>query len=160
VECLAIGSQPGEFDLFVPSYRGHYFHDLASLDGNAVAQWLPDRIWRFRQECHHVEKVKCKVCRLDDLSLEPFLIKIDTCCLQSAVIRGALHMIEAYKPFLILTHAYDVEECHALLTPFGYRPFVYENGKFQAVTRYSGSACLIPDEKKAKMSASLFTAPA
>lgn len=157
VECLAIGAQPGEFDLFVPSYRSQYFPDLASLDPVAVAKWLPDRIWGFRPQHHRVEKVKCKVSRLDDLKLEPFLIKIDVCCLQSAVIRGALRMIDAHKPFLILSHAADVQECHDLLAPFGYQAFVYENGRFRRVTAYSGEACLIPDEKRAKMPAHCFT---
>jgi FkbM family methyltransferase len=158
VECLALGAQPGEFDLFVPSYRGKWFPALASLDGDAVAQWLPMRIWGFRPELHHVEKVKCTVCRLDDLNLAPFLIKIDVCCLQASVIRGALRTLGAYKPFLILTSAKFTGECYELLFPFGYHMFAYDEGRFREVTEYSGSACLIPDEKKAKMPASLFAA--
>jgi FkbM family methyltransferase len=119
VECLAAGSETGEFDLFIPSYRGRPFADLASLDGDAVAKWLPHFICGFRPELHRVERVKCKVCRLDDLKLAPFLIKIDICCLQTSVIRGALGTIEVYKPFLILTGAQFVGECYDLLPPLG-----------------------------------------
>jgi FkbM family methyltransferase len=160
VECVAAGSQPGEFYLFVPFYRGQSFPELASFEGDAVAQWLPDRIWGFRPGWHRVEKIQCMVCRLDDLKLAPFLIKIDICCLQAAVIRGALGTIEAHKPFLILTGAQFAGECYDLLAPYGYHMFVYDKGRFRKVRGYSGSACLIPDEKRAQMPASLFAATA
>jgi hypothetical protein len=160
VECLAAGAQPGEFDLFIPSYRGQGFPELASLEANAAAQWLPKRIWGFHAEWHHVERVRCKVCRLDDLDLSPFLVKIDVCCLQTSVIRGALRTIEAYKPFLILTGAHYDGECRELLAPFGYGMFAYDKGRFRQVTAYSGSACLVPDERKAKMPAISFAGSA
>ena len=156
VECLAAGSETGEFDLFIPSYRGRPVADLASLDGDAVGHWLPNFICGFRPELHRVERVKCKVCRLDDLKLAPFLIKIDICCLQTSVIRGALGTIEVYKPFLILTGAQFVGECYELLAPFGYHMFAYDKGRFREVTGYFGSACLIADGRKAKMPACLF----
>jgi FkbM family methyltransferase len=156
VECLAAGAQPGEFNLFVPFYRGQPFPELASFEGDAVSRWLPDRIWGFRPAWHRVEKLHCKVCRLDDLGLEPFLVKIDICCLQASVIRGALGTIETHKPFLILTGAKYSGECYDLLAPFGYHMFAYDNGRFREVTQYAGSACLIPDERRMKMPASLF----
>lgn len=103
VESFALGDTPGEFELYLPSYRGYEYDGLASLDYDSAAQWLnPERMAGFNPDLLEIQKHLIEVRTLDSYALEPDIIKIDVQGHEEAVIRGGLETISASQPVLII----------------------------------------------------------
>ena len=103
IESYALGDTPGEFELYLPSYRGYEYDGLASLDYDSAAQWLnPERMAGFNPDLLDIHKHRIKVRTLDSYGLAPDVIKIDVQGLEEAVIKGAQETIARNQPVLII----------------------------------------------------------
>ncbi|MDJ0641348.1 MAG: FkbM family methyltransferase [Erythrobacter sp.] len=103
IESFALGDTPGEFELYLPSYRGYEYDGLASLDYDSAAQWLnPERMAGFDPNLLKICKHKIEVRTLDSYGLTPDIIKIDVQGHEEAVIRGGMETIRRGQPALII----------------------------------------------------------
>ncbi len=103
VESFALGDTPGEFDLYLPSYRGYEYDGLASLDYDSAAEWLnPERMANFDPDLLEIQKHRIEVRTLDSYGLAPDIIKIDVQGHEEAVIRGGLETVARSQPVLII----------------------------------------------------------
>ncbi len=103
VESFALGDTPGEFELYLPSYRGYEYDGLASLDYDSAAKWLnPERMAGFNPSLLDIQKHNIEVRTLDSYGLAPDIIKIDVQGHEEAVIKGGLDTIAHSQPVLII----------------------------------------------------------
>ena len=103
VESFALSDTPGDFDLYVPSYRGYEYDGLASLDYDSAAHWLnPARIANFDPELLQIHEHYVEVRTLDSFELSPDVIKIDVQGHEEAVIKGGMDTITRSQPVLII----------------------------------------------------------
>ncbi|MEL6529352.1 MAG: FkbM family methyltransferase [Pseudomonadota bacterium] len=103
VERFALADTPGEFDLYLPTYRGYEYDGLASLDYGSAAEWLnPRRMAGFDPELLDIQQHRIEVRTLDSYELSPDIIKIDVQGLEEAVIKGAMETIARSEPVLII----------------------------------------------------------
>jgi len=103
IERLALGENPGEFDLYLPSYRGYEYDGLASLDYDSAAEWLnSERMAGFDPDLLDIRKHRIEVRTLDSYALTPDIIKIDVQGLEEAVIKGAETTIARCQPAMIV----------------------------------------------------------
>jgi FkbM family methyltransferase len=128
VECVnsALGDAAGESVLWVPIYRGWAFDGLASLDRAKAAGWLsPERLYLFRPAWLHVEQMRCKVQRLDDLDLAPAFIKLDVQGFELQVLIGGEATLRRHRPVLMIESPGADEEM-PFLERLGYRPYGFD----------------------------------
>ena len=89
VRNLALGAEPGRFDLHLPVYRRWTFDGLASLDPREAHDWLsPDNLYFFDAKHLRLKTTPCRVERLDALELAPSFIKHDVQGLGYEVLQG------------------------------------------------------------------------
>lgn len=108
VEACALGDTPGEFELYLPSYRGYEYDGLASLDYDSAAQWLnEERMARFDPGKLKIDRHKIEVRTLDSYGFNPEIIKIDVQGHEEAVIKGGQETIARCRPVLIIEDPTD-----------------------------------------------------
>jgi FkbM family methyltransferase len=130
---FALGSRPGTFTLYVPSYNGWVFHGLASLDRDEAASWLQHRVFRFRESKLEIDEVEVEVRSLDEVtnSIEVGLVKLDTQGTEVDVLDGGRALLDRCRPALMVESGRFEGRIADLLRPFGYRPFVFAGGALQ-----------------------------
>ena len=133
VHNFGLGSQPGSFELFIPFYNRYMFDGLASFKERRARQWLENRLYGFRREKLHIERMVCEVKRVDDLHLDPYFIKIDVQGFEYDVLLGARNTLMTSRPILLIETP-DSRELEFLLS-LGYKPYVYEQSRFHAGRR-------------------------
>ena len=72
-----------------------------------------------------ISEVNVVSCPLDDLSIEPALIKIDVQGAETEVVHGLRETIGRCQPVILIEA--PSREVHDLLGQIGYRPFVYDH---------------------------------
>jgi FkbM family methyltransferase len=79
-----------------------------------------------------IDRVEVSLRRLDELSLQPFAIKIDVEGAELEVLRGARETIAACRPYLMIERSERIDAVIDLLGRDGYECFVYEQslGRF------------------------------
>src|SRR6185437_11057874 len=88
---------------YIPVYRGYVFDPLASLDYDEAAGWInSDRFYFFDHTKLRVETDEVSVCRLDDFTTAPDVIKIYAQGYEPEVIRGGENTIEKYEPAIMV----------------------------------------------------------
>ncbi|QUL39361.1 FkbM family methyltransferase [Erythrobacter sp. JK5] len=128
VESCALGDTPGEFDLYLPSYRGYEYDGLASLDYDSAAKWLnPERMAAFNAHLLEIQRHRIEVRTLDSYDLAPDIVKIDVQGHEEAVIKGGLDTIARSQPVLIIED--PTEGLIALLADAGLGHFGLVDGK-------------------------------
>lgn len=133
VQNFGLGSTPGSFELFIPFYNRYMFDGLASFKERRARRWLENRLYGFRGEKLHVERMVCEVKRVDDLLLDPYFIKIDVQGFEYDVLLGAQNTLIASRPILLIETP-DSRELEFLLS-LGYKPYVYRHSRFHAGVR-------------------------
>ncbi|CAB5029782.1 unannotated protein [freshwater metagenome] len=125
VHQLAASDSAGEFDLYLPRY-GHTVYDTrAALGPVAPEAFLSSEFFMgFRPDRAAVERVKVRVMTLDELSIEPKLVKIDVEGADDRVIAGSSQLLRRFRPLVLveLPQPATVD----LLTGLGYAPFAFE----------------------------------
>jgi FkbM family methyltransferase len=127
-----LGAESGQFDLFVPYYKGVPFDGLASFRRSEAETFLNrDRLIGFDARHQTIRAFSCAVATLDSFALNPGFMKIDVQGLEPAVIRGALGTIERSKPIILMeNNAPDLDATDLLAR--GYVRHAYRDGRLVA----------------------------
>lgn len=133
VQNFGLGSKPGSFELFIPFYNRYMFDGLASFKERRARRWLENRLYGFRSEKLHIERMVCEVKRVDDLQLDPYFIKIDVQGFEYDVLVGARNTLATSQPILLIETP-DSREIE-FLSSLGYKPYVYRQSRFHAGLR-------------------------
>ncbi|MBV9213155.1 MAG: FkbM family methyltransferase [Actinobacteria bacterium] len=125
---LAADAERGTATLHVPVYRGVPLTTEASIHRQDVvgSPSLRARLGpRMGSEEFAISEVNVVSCPLDDLSIEPALIKIDVQGAETEVVHGLRETIGRCQPVILIEA--PSREVHDLLGQIGYRPFVYDH---------------------------------
>jgi FkbM family methyltransferase len=130
LEPFGLGADPGEHDLFIPVYNGRAMSGLVSFDEEAAAGWLtPETLYGFDPLRLEIRRTTASIKRLDDLALDPAVVKIDVQGLETAVIEGGMATIRRCRPVIIAETVRADDPAMALLAPLGYRRLELHDGR-------------------------------
>jgi FkbM family methyltransferase len=130
VRNLALGAEPGRFDLHLPVYRRWTFDGLASLDAREAHDWLsPDNLYFFDAKQLRLKTTPCWVEQLDALGLAPSFIKLDVQGLEYEVLQGGVATLREHRPALMLESP-NPEKEGRLLADMGYKPYRFGDDGF------------------------------
>lgn len=145
---FGLGNEEGEFDLFIPVYRGYVFHALASVKLENAQSWLRNNNLYFYNENNlEIRKFTCIIKKLDSFEFNPFFIKIDVEGYELPVLLGAKKTIQNSKPILLIESVSKDDEITKYLSGFGYKLYRYSHGQFYLNEIGGRNSFLIPDEK-------------
>lgn len=145
---FGLGNEEGEFDLFIPVYRGYVFHALASIKLENAQSWLRNNNLYFYDENNlEIRKFTCIIKKLDSFKLNPFFIKIDVEGYEFPVLLGGEKTIQNLKPILLIESVSKDDEITKYLSKFGYKLYKYSHGHFYLNEIGGRNSFLIPDEK-------------
>jgi FkbM family methyltransferase len=123
---MAAGEQRAELVLHTPVFRGIALTAYASINRNEAKQRLEQDMPSSRGRLSFVETV-VPVVPIDDLTLTPDFVKIDVEGFEIEVLRGMRATIERCKPvFMIEFDPAQAAGIADILSPFGYRPYVFD----------------------------------
>lgn len=152
VEACGLGSATGTTEFFVPCYSGYHFHELASLRGERAEDWYFKKyIWNYKTSKYSIVKQTWDVKRLDDLNLEPFIIKVDAQGMEIEIVRGGLSTIVKSKPIILLKGVRFEGRLREMMEPVGYRMYAYRKGEFVLQDELTWNAFFITKEKLPRM---------
>ncbi len=147
IQDFGLGDEEGPFKLFVPYYKQWMYDGLASLKRAAAADWLPERMYGYREGRLRIEELDCLIRQLDRLNLAPFFIKLDVQGYELEVLRGGEKTLRRYEPIL-LVEAPDAPTCH-FLSGLGYQPYRFAGGQLKAGAAGVTNTFFITDGKAA-----------
>ena len=128
---LAAGDRRGAVDLYVPTYCGVPITAESSLAREAVMESPSLRRLlgpRMSSEYFSISRHTVEMRPLDDLELEPAVVKIDVQGSELSVLRGLRTTIERHRPVLLLEKSHEFQEVCRFLAERRYQAFVYVAG--------------------------------
>ncbi|MEW6405971.1 MAG: FkbM family methyltransferase [Chloroflexota bacterium] len=144
---FGLGSKSSDAVLYVPFYRNWMFSGHASFDKEEARDGLRNRIHGFDERHVTLREVQSQTRCLDELKLAPFFIKLDTEGYEYQALQGGERTLMVHTPVLLIESAN--ETITEYLKRFGYRPFVYGNGKFHPDSFGSPNTFFITADKLA-----------
>jgi FkbM family methyltransferase len=130
-QLVAAGERRGQLILHTPVVRGIALTAYASMDRSEVERRVRADMPRSAKRLRFVETM-VPVIPIDDLALAPEVVKIDVEGLEVEVLRGMVATIERCRPvFMIENDQKNRAGIAEILSPFGYRPYVFD--------RYAGA---------------------
>jgi len=124
VHNLALSSQPGNMELYVPVYREFIYDGLASLNYDEAINWLnSDRMASFDSKNLRVLSFQVNVEVLDNLDIAPDFIKIDVQGHEIEVLKGSKKAL-LNDPLILLEGV--TEEIVDYLGSFGMKPYAFD----------------------------------
>lgn len=152
------GSTPGRIKFFVPTYGGIVLHTATSAQKqqvyDAIAHWFSPSIAAKTK----VEPFESPIVRLDDLDLQPSIIKIDAEGHDYDALVGLGATIERTRPFIIFEMEWaDNDKVHGFLAERRYTQLTYDAARdsFAATStfdpRFGHNAFFVPSELAAKL---------
>jgi FkbM family methyltransferase len=130
IRAIGLGDAAGEFTLYIPVYKGYVFDGLASFDQTAARGWLEGRILHYDPARLRVDQITCPVTRLDDLQLNPAMVKLDIQGFEHRALVGSRETLTRYKPVLLIET--PNAETFDYLGGLGYRCHAYRKGRLVA----------------------------
>jgi FkbM family methyltransferase len=131
VHNLALSSEAGEAELFVPVYRGFVFDGIASLDPRAAAEWLnAERIAWFDPARVAIRRHKVLLARLDSFGLDADFIKVDVQGHELDVLKGASQTLSRRPAVMLESVSLEIVR---YLSQFGLKPYHLIDGKLVIV---------------------------
>ena len=128
---IGLAQEPGEFSLYVPSYRRFVYDGLATFSREAAAAHLsPDTLFFYDAAKVSIAEYHCPVRTLDSYGLAPTFIKIDVEGFEYEVLQGAAGTLHQHSPVLMIERVYKDVRVGPFLKGFGYREVVVEGGRF------------------------------
>lgn len=116
--------------LYLPSYQGQELTVWSSCSEDSARKIFADRTsLKNLDSCLQFKSLEIKAMSLDELELDPFLIKIDVEGQEAKVLRGLVKTIAKSYPVLMIENN-DPNAVAELLEPMGYRAYIYNNGEF------------------------------
>lgn len=126
---MGLGDHGGQFDLYVPYYKGVPFDGLASFHREEAAGWLlRERLVGFDARHQEIRQFSCHVATLDGFGLTPAFLKIDVQGFEAAVVAGGRRTIARHKPVILMENN-DPSRDAAGLIALGYEAHAYESGR-------------------------------
>jgi FkbM family methyltransferase len=133
VRNVGLGTAPGTFRLYVPSYRGFVYDALASFDRDHAESWLnANTLYFFNRAKLSLLESECRVERLDDQALtDVVFMKIDVEGFESEVVLGGLQTIKRCEPILMIEDFHERDAIKRSLYEMGYMPFKFDGRKLE-----------------------------
>ena len=144
-EGCALSDRNGPLPLHVPAYDYTLFPELATLERKEAENWLASRLLWYDPLRLSVLEMPAQSRTLDSLGLNPSLVRIDTRCDASAVIKGGADTVARCRPIIALESPTLTPECIAALQAWGYQGFRYEEERLAHVP-WPGPAHLLLQE--------------
>jgi FkbM family methyltransferase len=104
------GDTCGPAVFYVPTYRGVMLHTFASTHMQQVENGLRDAFGSRIAQQSTVQPVESEIVRIDDLSLDPTIVKIDTEGFEYQTLRGMQKTLARSRPFILLEAAWSQKE--------------------------------------------------
>jgi FkbM family methyltransferase len=125
VHQVAVSDAPGLLDLYLPRY-GHTVYDTrAALSPEAPEEFLsPASFAGFRPNRAIVEKVQVTVTTLDQLEVQPQLIKIDVEGADDRAVAGATELLTRCRPLVLVE--FPQASTVDVMERLGYTPHAYD----------------------------------
>lgn len=123
----AVDSTSGsERTLYVPFFHGTPLHSAAAL---TLAEATSGIELSFPRQAPKVRYVRFKALTIaiDDLGIEPQIIKFDIQGAELNALKGAARTLTTLSPDLLVEITFSETELIEHLEPFGYRPYLYKH---------------------------------
>lgn len=104
------GDTCGRAVFYVPTYRGVMLHTFASTHMQQVKDGLRDAFGSRIAGQSTVQPVESEIVRIDDLSLDPAIVKIDTEGFEYQALSGMQKTLARSRPFIMLEAAWAQRE--------------------------------------------------
>ena len=128
---FGLGSAPGRFPLFVPSYGRFTYDGCASFSAEAARDYFSaETLFFFDPTQVSLRQYDCEVRTLDSLDLSPRFIKIDVEGFEYEVLLGGRDTLRRCRPALLLERGQDRPALDGLLAEHGYREVAWRDGRF------------------------------
>ena len=128
---FGLGSRASSIDIHVPRYRNYRFDGLGSFD-RSLAERIVVNGWLYWFDPRHLhtETVAATIRRLDDLKLDPAVMKIYVQGYEEEVLNGAAETIRRNEPVILVQS--ENPPIDANLRSRGYKRFQWSKGGFVA----------------------------
>lgn len=127
VHNVALSSEGGHVDLYIPVYRNFVYDGLASLDANEASCWLnPQTLANFDPAKLSLRSYNVPVARLDALGLDADFVKIDVQGHELQVLNGAAGILSSETVILLESASQEIID---FLSTFSLMPFAFKNGR-------------------------------
>lgn len=123
-----LGETEGEFNFYIPFYRGWMFDGLASLIKESPGEWLKDNLINYDESKLVLKETKIKIVALDSLKLKPYFVKLDIQGYELSALKGADATLKEHEPVLLIES--PDTEIISLLSGYGYTPFSFNKYTF------------------------------
>jgi FkbM family methyltransferase len=137
----AAGEHNGELQLNTPLYHGTALTSFSWIgDGNIWPDeewWTASFLGRAETDDLSFRRATVPVCRLDDLHLDPGVVKLDVEGAELGVLRGLLETITRCRPLILIEVSPALRDIRALLEPIGYACNVFSPDQ-RAFAEYTG----------------------
>lgn len=128
---FGLGEAKGNLSIFTPIVRGFRLTQYSSMEKDRLLFQLQHDLGLNPQVISFEEKM-VRICRLDDLNLRPFFIKIDVEGSELSVLRGSQQTIRKYLPVVLVEIQNEIayKEISDFMISLGYANFVPSPPKF------------------------------
>jgi FkbM family methyltransferase len=124
---VGAGSQPSLLRFYVPSYKGIVLHTSTSSSPDHVLSALAASFGKSVVAAATIKTIEGRIIRIDDLAIEPTIIKIDAEGFNYDVLLGAAETIRRLRPFLIIEiESEEVEKIKSYFEDMRYRLVGYD----------------------------------
>jgi FkbM family methyltransferase len=126
---VAAGDEPGELTLHVPFFRSIPLTGEASAAEHRdedLAWWTRKHLGTSDSSLLRIESVRVPAVPLDDLALDPAVVKIDVEGHELAVLRGLDATLRRCHPIILIEVSANYDEIVQQLAPYGYGSHYYD----------------------------------
>lgn len=134
VHGYALGSRAGSLTFYSPTYGRWGCDGMSATSREAATDWLrdPGRMYRFDEAKLTVQEHPVECRSLDSFALAPCLIKLHAQGAELDILEGAMNTLRRHRPALMC--AFPTPAVSGFADGFGYRPYIYRDGRFVSGT--------------------------
>jgi FkbM family methyltransferase len=165
---VGAGDRPGELQLVTPVFRGIALHTFTSASEARVKSGVEEVFGgRVARKCRYVHN-RAPLIRVDDLAVDPVVVKIDAEGVDFEVLAGARQTLQRSRPFVLVEIQSDIRRFSAFFAALRYTLLAYDfaSDSFEEAdiaafefTRSAKNFCAVPDERISSLPARDRAAP-